>query len=268
MPTVTIEVANIRINIISDISGLINRFKEMYYHFVIADPSNAHVTLEIKSMNMEQFIHHESLPFDHSRDFIKTNYIYSAAYNPVEKKAVLLTNLKNLYPFSEDYLLNLFTYVCLEHNKLLFHSSVLYDDNNNAYIFYGPSGIGKSTFARNSSGYEVLSDDLVIIETQTEHLFKLYKTPFERNKKQHIPLTDFNVKGFFRLNHAPTLKIKKLNASEKIAMILGNIWNLDFSEATQQRYIDLISTNFKTVPGYHLLLANSTNLSEFISLLS
>lgn len=264
MNELLLRVADIEIKIISEVKGVIERFNEMYYNYKIDRSINTEMVFEIVSADMDQYINFEKLPFKVDGSTINTHYIYTSKYDSINKKATLITNNKNIFAFSEEFLLNLFSILCLEKNKLLFHCTFLYDDDMNAYILYGPSGIGKSTITRNAKGLHVLSDDLAVIEKISHDSFRVHKTPFERNKTIYNGLNTFKIKGIYRLHHAAELHAEKLNASQKMTSILGNIWNLDFSSDTPEKYFELINNLFKSTEAFSLSFEKNSDFSQFI----
>jgi hypothetical protein len=264
MQSVILSVADIRVKVCSAVSGVIERFREMYKAFRVAG-EDFDACLEIQCLDLTPFIRYDALPFERTQHCITSNYLYAAAYDPEERKAVLLTNLENTYAFAEEYFLKLFSYLCLTHGKLLFHCATLYDRDNNAYVFYGPSGIGKSTLVRNSPHLRVLSDDIVVMQQLEAAQFKIYKTPLERNKQRGQEDNVFCLKGFYRLNQAPANELKPLNAAEHLSKLMGNLWNLDFSQEGYKHALQLVNREYSQVPGYDLFLTNS---NEFWKLLA
>ncbi len=76
----------------------------------------------------------------------------------------------------ENFLRVLFAWLALANDGLLLHACGVIRGNR-AYVFFGPSGAGKTTTARLSLNYTVLSDDLVLLR-RTAGCLRAYGVPF------------------------------------------------------------------------------------------
>lgn len=258
MESLTLSIAGITIGIRSPVAGVVYRFREMYGEF-LADMTPCHAMLEINCQDLNALIRTDELPFAAKEGMIYSNYLYAAAYDPLTRQATLVTNMENIYGFAEEYLLKLFSHLCLEQDRLMFHCATLVDPQRNAYIFYGPSGIGKSTVVRNTSGLRVISDDVVILTRTANQQFQIFKTPLERNKQKGVDIIPFTIKGMYRLVHASHTSLRALTPVEHLTKVLGNLWNLDFSKDGYSQAMQLISNQYLDVPGYDLHLQKDSN---------
>lgn len=78
----------------------------------------------------------------------------------------------------ENFLRVVYAWLCLQHDALLLHAAGVIRQGR-GYVFFGPSGAGKTTTARlAAAASEVLSDDLVIIRAHQER-YQLYGVPFK-----------------------------------------------------------------------------------------
>lgn len=99
----------------------------------------------------------------------------------------------------ENFLRTVYAWLCVQNDALLLHSAGVIRDGC-GYVFFGPSGAGKTTTSRLASQTaHVVSDDLVIIQCD-ENGCTLYGVPFKGElseaprANQQAPL-----KGLFRL---------------------------------------------------------------------
>jgi hypothetical protein len=76
----------------------------------------------------------------------------------------------------ENFLRVLYAWLCVESEGLLLHASGVVS-RGRGFVFFGPSGAGKTTVARLSLDRTVLSDDLVIVKKQGA-VFRLFGVPF------------------------------------------------------------------------------------------
>ncbi|MDN5201116.1 hypothetical protein QQ008_07080 [Fulvivirgaceae bacterium BMA10] len=264
METVYLKIAGITIGIQSEVLGVIKRFVEMYRHYLRTDGDACYATLTISVDDMKKYIRKEKLPFDENSSTIYSRYIYSSAYDPISKRAHLLTDLDNIYPVSEEYLMKWFSHLCIENGKLLFHSSVVINQNDEARIFYGPSGIGKSTIVQLSENHHVFTDDLSVLERRPDSDFCIYKTPFERNKNA-VKARKIAIKGMYRLHQSTSDSLQKLPAPMHTANLLANVWNLDFNNKGYELYHRVIERDFGNTPGYNLFFMKHSNFWNLIS---
>jgi hypothetical protein len=264
MESLTLSIADVTLGIRSPVAGVVHRFREMYGEFITDAPS-CHATLEINCQNLNALIRTDELPFAVGAQMIYSNYLYAAAYDPLTRQATLVTNMENIYGFAEEYLLKLFSHLCLEQDRLMFHCATLADTQDNAYIFYGPSGIGKSTVVRNAPGLRVISDDVVILARNDNQQFRIFKTPLERNKQRGSAENTLTIKGMYRLVQASHTCLQALTPVEHLTKVLGNLWNLDFSKDGYGRAMQLLSKHYLDVPGYDLHLQKDSNFWPLLS---
>lgn len=98
----------------------------------------------------------------------------------------------------ENYLRVLFAWLCMMQDTLLLHACGIIRKGK-GYVFFGPSGNGKTTIARLSSEHVVLSDDLVIVR-KLDGRYRVYGVPF-RGDLPEAPRTNAaaDLQGLFAL---------------------------------------------------------------------
>jgi len=254
----TLNIANIKILIKSEIKGIVERFKESYKDFLIKEIDIVDYTLEIRNKVF-------NVSASEEKEFRFQGY----AFNNDEdnKKSILLVStIKNAYQYSEEFLLFIFSELCIKKQKLIFHCASLYDSTFNTYIFFGSSGIGKSTIAKKLSCYSIFSDDMVILEKINDE-YILHKTPFERNKKYKEPIR-LNINGFYKLVQGETINKKILTKGEAFNVLLSNIW---FSEYTKEKIKDynvMISEIVEEFPVFELHTPKENKQEEIINIIN
>lgn len=266
MVSITIRVAQVDIKISSEMDGIINSLEEMYKNHIVQESSPPYAELRIIIEDMNKYIDNTNLPVKSGKKIIQTNYIYSSCYDIDSKKATLITNINYAYSFVEEYLIVLTSYLVLDRKKIMFHCAAVSDEDRNAYIFYGPSGIGKSTLSKNcfSTGYKVISDDLVIIEKLNQQNFNILKTPFARDKSKNEDNSKYKIRGFYRLHHSDQPRVEEMDNDEKLVSFLGNIWSFHNHQEIIDSYISLVQDILKCTPCYNLYLKKDTLFSELI----
>jgi hypothetical protein len=120
-----------------------------------------------------------------------------------------------------NFLKNVVSYLVLSHGGLMLHSAGLVRDNE-AYVFFGPSGIGKSTVAKVSTDCMILSDELIAVRPSSQG-YRAYGTPSwsediayeKRAANRGVPL-----KALFKLVQDTNVYIKELPYGHALADIL------------------------------------------------
>jgi hypothetical protein len=105
------------------------------------------------------------------------------------------------------------------------------------YLFFGHSGVGKSTVARLSQGDLGLNDDLVILLPEPEG-WTVYATPFWNPSQVRPSPSSAPVAGLFRLVQAAQVKLDDLSPGQAMAELLAN---LPVISADPQRVAALIA---------------------------
>lgn len=109
-----------------------------------------------------------------------------------------------------------------DYNRVLIHGAAI-SYNNKAYLFLGPSGIGKSTHIKlwkdNIDGVTIINGDKPIIDTNGY----IYGTPWagKENWNSNIKC---KINGVVLLHQAKTNSIKKINKSEHLDELLNQIY--------------------------------------------
>ncbi len=92
------------------------------------------------------------------------------------KQGVISTSSDWPFESLASFLRSFYSAIIFHSGGLMLHSAGIVKDGK-AYIFFGPSGIGKTTVVRNSSEHFILSDELVAIKCD-QGQFGAYGTPY------------------------------------------------------------------------------------------
>lgn len=253
MQDITLHIADVYIHIESEINGVIGRFQEFYRHYSTSESVHPDYTIVIKQKKVTVSVPDENGAFK----------FQGYAFKQFEKHAILLIpSLKNAYQYAEEFLLFIFSELCIQKNKLIFHSASLIDDQHNAYIFFGPSGIGKSTISRKLSDFTIFSDDMMVIE-KTQSGYLLQKTPFERNK-QRKPAIIVNIKAVFRLVQSDELKVNSLKKSNAFNVLLSNLWFSDYQKKQVEKYAEILQNLMQNTTVAELQVAKNSQKEAII----
>jgi hypothetical protein len=154
----------------------------------------------------------------------------------------------------EQILYQSYTSAKKDQKTALVHSSGVIKDGQ-GYLFVGPSEAGKSTVARLSSEYQVINDEINIVNWKGP-VTMLEGTPFNglfRDKSQgKAPL-----KGVFLLNQAPFHGVEKVSGGKAIKILANEIippigLNEELDSLTYGKMIDAAQDIFKCVTFYRM----------------
>lgn len=148
---------------------------------------------------------------------------------------------------TENFLRVLYAWRCMEQNLLLLHAAGIIS-RGRGYVFFGPSGNGKTTVTTLSLDRTILSDDLVILRKQGAE-YVLYGVPF-RGTMPEAPRTNASVKlaGVFTLVKAPEHCIKPLPAWDAVAKLARCVPFVMTTPANTQRVMEICQDVNATVP--------------------
>jgi hypothetical protein len=104
---------------------------------------------------------------------------------------------------------------------LMFHAAGIVKDDC-AYLFFGHSGAGKTTVARNSPGAIILNDDLVILTRENE-TWRAHATPFS-NPTQVNPVNQSAIlQSIYRLVQDDHVYLESMSTGQAFAEVLANV---------------------------------------------
>lgn len=132
-----------------------------------------------------------------------------------------------------NFLRYLLPRLLLQKNKILFHSSCIVDPKTlRAFLFFGPSGAGKTTISQLCNEGIVLGDDMNLLYTvvgepkvEVSALGQRYYAPEYFNRP-------FNIAGCFWLQQDESVQVRTLNDSA-ITKILSSLTGLFWDQLSQ-----------------------------------
>jgi hypothetical protein len=120
----------------------------------------------------------------------------------------------------ENFLRVVFAWLCLQHDAVLLHAGgVRRDSDGLGYVFFGPSGAGKTTSTTLSGPQAtILSDDLVVIRPSDAGGCRLHGVPF-RGELVEAPRANQSapLKAIFRLQQADQHALEPLSHTVAVA---------------------------------------------------
>lgn len=154
--------------------------------------------------------------------------------------------------YIENYLRVIYAWLCMNNDSLLMHASGVIH-NNEGYVFFGPSGAGKTTMSRLSANQAtILSDDLVIIR-KLEDCYYLFGVPF-KGELSDAPRANQNapLKGIFRLRQDVRHYIEPLSRVIAVAEMAGSAPFINNVPTLNGKLLTMCNRVAKAVPVQQL----------------
>jgi hypothetical protein len=151
----------------------------------------------------------------------------------------------------ENYLMRVFSYLVLKKGGFFLHACGIARDEK-AYIFYGPSGSGKSAVAMLSPELGVLSDDMVLIFKKND-VFYASSTPFWGAISRMMKIKGvFPLGGCFKISKTTETELEKMNTIKAMTTLFSSSLFGSFSSSRTGMLFENIK-NFVRLNEVHQL---------------
>lgn len=153
------------------------------------------------------------------------------------------------------FIKEVFSHMGLSWGLLFFHGTAL-EKNGEAFVCFGPSGVGKSTVSQfgHDNGFTVLNDEMIALRLEADGV-KVYGTPIgsEFSSPGGIP-----VKAFFRLTQSEKDAAEIMPARERVFELTSSAQtgDLRYPELLTQS-MDFLDKVMKFVPCYRMYFTKS-----------
>lgn len=223
MSEVPVSIADIRVRLLVDDAEMVERARRHYAAFLDETGAAPAVTLKVEVRAGARFVPIEPGPWimnvAHQAGRITFESYLEAGEADLNKGhgQVVMAPEGSL----ENFLRVLYAWLCFRQGGLLLHAAGVIRDGC-GYVFFGPSGAGKTTTTRLSEGLaQVLSDDLVIIRRR-DGRYVLYGVPF-RGERVEAPRLNAQapLAGLFRLRKDQRHAVVPLSGAEGVAELMA-----------------------------------------------
>ncbi len=218
-PLIPITIAGIPVHLLVNDSSMAERIHHHYAAFLGEGRDEAALRLKVQVRKGARFVPIQpgpwiiNLAYDAGRIKFRSYLEAGEADFGSAQGHVIMAPEGNL----ENFLRVVYAWLCLQRGGLLLHAAGLIRDGQ-GYVFFGPSGAGKTTTARLSEGMaQVLSDDLVIIR-YVDDRYTLFGVPF-RGELVAAPRANAQapLAGIYRLRKDQRHAVAPLSPAEGVA---------------------------------------------------
>lgn len=154
------------------------------------------------------------------------------------------------------------TLILVEHDGLLLHGAgVLVGDS--AHVYFGPSGVGKTTVARSVPRADVLSDEIVALFASPDGAVRVAGTPFHGDLNATSPRVA-SAAALVRLHQADRDSLSLLGAAAGTSALLGSTLFFSLDDEHAERLLGLAA---RVCSGrtYALAFQRHTHVPSFVA---
>ena len=157
-----------------------------------------------------------------------------------------------------EYFLRLATALAIFHSGgLMFHAAGV-ASGKKVHLFFGHSGSGKTTIARNSPGKSVLNDDLVVL-LREKGIWKGYSTPFWNPTQVKSINASGKIHALYQLVQDKQVALERIAPGIALAEFLANVPVVNADPGRAEELLERCQAVVTSVPVYHLhFLPDST----------
>ncbi len=125
----------------------------------------------------------------------------------------------------------------IEFGKILFHSSCVIDQNNKAYLFFGPSGAGKTTIAQlcEKDGAKILGDDMNLLSIKNKRIIVEAATVGQRFFNQSLFTEAYPIERFFWIKKSNSVSSSNI-INNRLGILLSSFANICWDNITDVHY--------------------------------
>ncbi len=196
----TLNIAGFCVLLETDDELVGNRIRSRYQDFLSTDES-PHISIEINVIPEVLYIEPKPGPWIIEAEFEDDRLTFQSYLERGEVDFATGRGYLDMAPEAriENYLRAVFAWLCVKNNAVLLHAAGVIR-NGLGYVFFGPSGAGKTTTSRIAArSSDVVSDDLVVIRIENGASI-LYGVPF-RGEMSDAPRANQNapLQAIFRI---------------------------------------------------------------------
>jgi hypothetical protein len=242
-----IGIADICCQLVVNDPNFAKRLKEKYRQFLSTQTPSFYAYLRLKERLGAQIDPQPEVSFQNGK--IKVTHRDFLASFDFSKRRGEIFSPRELTSV-ENFLRVLYSFLIVDHDGFLLHAAGVVNGEK-GYVFFGKSGTGKTTVARLSTDYTLLSDDLLMVKS-VDGIFKVFATPFGGELRSERKNTVAAIDGFFLLKKDQSNHLKKVNYSKAIVNLLQNIVCFTKDQQTMRKLFNLACDCLTKRPCYEM----------------
>jgi len=220
---ITLDIAGFVINLETDETAVGDRIRSRYQDFLSTDDS-PNLSIRINVIPEAQYIEPKPGPWIIETKYQENRLIYQSYFERGEIDFSSGFGFLEMAPEAsiENYLRAGIAWLCVKSESVLLHSAGVIREGI-GYVFFGPSGAGKTTTSRISAkSADVVSDDLVIIRIDDDAI-NLYGVPF-RGEMSDAPRANQNapLRAIFRLRQDTEHYLEQISPVTAVADLVAS----------------------------------------------
>lgn len=240
------------------INNLKNNFQHLTYSFALESPD---LSITIEEGYGNTFVDYEVKIWEESNriSFQRADYLiqvdsnYKQANIAVHDELALKHALMNLY---SSFIVHL-------NWGLLIHSSCVIEKDQ-AHLFLGHSGAGKSTAAKLSYPRELLSDEATILKISEDNI-TVFNSPFRSELLSTDHQENCSLASIQLLQQSLSNKRLKIKKSEALLQITDKVFFWSHRTEEPIKILHLIKILVNQIPTYELHFQKNNTFWELIS---
>jgi hypothetical protein len=262
--SLTLEVAGVGVAIFCPEPSWLERLKQLYQLFIGTGSPALILQIQLCDHLDPEVMPSDELSFEGQVTTLRSP-TYHGFINIQDRTAQICT--RAIHPIEDiDYFLRV-TYAVLafQAGGLLFHGAGILH-NHKGYLFFGHSGVGKTTVARLSSGDQILNDDLVILMPsqimpdltiaqpvgKDAQSWSIHSTPFWNPSQVSPNRLSVKLAAMFQLVQDDYVYLEPLGKGQALAELVASLPVIPMDAHQGLNILDRMESLQKQVPIYNL----------------
>jgi hypothetical protein len=245
----TLEIAGFPVRVEGDDAEVMYSLRQRYRSFLcerkpihVVEVHSRKVNLPPKLFDVPVQFPHNGLTFEHKQ--------YQGQIDLRASEAILSVESFSLADDIEYFLRMVYSLLIFERGGMLFHSAAIVRENQ-AYLFFGLSGSGKTTAARLSADYLVLNDDLVALVDCDTH-WQVFGTPFWNPSQVKPSARSAPLHMLLRLVQDHQVYVEPLSAAQGMAEMITSIPLINADPSRTHELVQRCRAVMNSVPIFRL----------------
>jgi len=263
---ISVKIANFVVALDTNDTGVAQRLEQRYHEF-LGSNETPDISITLKIVPGALYIEPKPGPWIIESSYEGDRLVYRSYQEQGEVDLINGQGYLEMDPKTQvdNFLRTIFAWLCVMNDALLLHSAGVIRDGL-GYVFFGPSGAGKTTTSRlaSKSGH-VVSDDLVIISCGANKC-TLHGVPFKGElseaprANQQAPL-----KGLYRLRQDTSHYLEPIPHIKAVADLVAASPFIVREKQLSEQLMKVCSKIAKCVPVQQLHFKRDDGFWEIIT---